>query len=88
MGNKVLASMYDLWLESEIYHSESSLESEVFKQGLAEIGKLVEKQDLGNIADRITHIACDVETVAFEQGFRRGVLFMAEMMKGGVGDGA
>lgn len=61
------------------------MENGFVRQEGQEIVKYTKPKEDGTVWDYIMSIACETEAAAFEQGFRRGILFMMDMMRGGVG---
>lgn len=83
MSKEILATAYDSWVASEDYKIQSAMENGFVNQKAQEVVSITEPEDTVEVLDHIMHIACETEVSAFEQGFRRGILFMMEMKHGG-----
>ena len=82
MIKEILQAAYDSWTESESYVLESELERADLKEKTRHILEFARKGDTGCIEDCLAGFACGAEIAAFEQGFRRGILFMQEVKEG------
>lgn len=83
MSREILATAYDSWVASDEYRKQSAMENGSAQREGQEIVKLVESKEVSTVWDYIISAACEAENAAFEQGFRRGILFMTEMLQGG-----
>ncbi len=80
-----IGCVYDIWSESSDYAAASSLENGTYEKYDDEIRKIIGEEACHSISDSLLHLACETEYAGFEAGFRYGVLFMSDMLKGGGG---
>lgn len=85
MSKEIIETAYEEWIESAEYSAESALESGTLKKEETSLMSFVEEKNLNDASDFITHIAYSAERDGFEQGFRRGIMFMMDIMRGRVG---
>lgn len=84
MGEEMIATAYESWIDSDEYSIQSALESKVLKTEEKNLIGFVREDNIRDASDYICHISYISERAGFEQGFRRGILFIMDMMKGGV----
>lgn len=83
MSEELIATAYEAWIDSDEYSIQSALESNVLKTEEKNLIDFVGKENHIDASDYICHIGYISERAGFEQGFRRGILFMMGIMKGG-----
>lgn len=83
MNEEMIATAYESWIESNEYSIQSALESKVLKTEEENLIGFVGKDNIHDALDYICHIGYISERAGFEHGFRRGILFMMGIMKGG-----
>jgi len=74
---------YQKWTESEEYHEQSAMENSIKDEFEKAVRKAVGQQKYDDNEDDIFGFANEAEQSGFSNGFRLGVLFMGEMVKGG-----
>lgn len=75
---------YEKWVETEEYRQQSAIENDVCRDFEKKVEKVMGKELFENVEDDIIGLAEKAEQSGFSNGFRFGVLFMNEMLKGGV----
>ena len=84
MSKEIIATVYESWIESKDYFKESALESDVLRLEENILMGLIDNKNKNDASDFLSHIGYMAERDGFEYGFRKGVLFMMDMMKGGI----
>lgn len=84
MSKEIIMKLYQMWVDSKEYYKESSLENEIYNECTGKIKNVVGESLYHEISDSVTDLACEAEMSAFEIGLRYGILFITDMMKGGV----
>lgn len=84
MSEEMFKTAYESWTESDVYRKQSPMENEIYTKNETEIVSIIGKEKFGEVYDFIISLASESEDIAFREGFRRGMLFMTDVMKGGV----
>lgn len=72
-----------MWVESEEYSDQSSLENSIYNIYREEIKTVVGKNVHYRIEDAAMNLVCTAERAGFENGLRYGVMFVINMLIGG-----
>ncbi len=78
-----MINFHNDWADSDGYASESYIENGGFKKCTEEIVKKIGSEKCKSISDDVCDFGCEAEMAGFFEGLRRGILFMAGILKGG-----
>ena len=74
---------YEKWIAAKEYKEQSPIENGLCESCKKAIEKITGKKQFSDIEDYILDFASEAEKAGFSNGFRLGVLFMGDIMKGG-----
>lgn len=75
--------IFNEWLDSQGYITESYLENGGLVKHEDIIKGAIGSKEYYDISDQIVDLACNAEEAGFQNGFRYGVAFMHDILKGG-----
>lgn len=84
MNQDIMRAIFEQWVESENYRTQSVLENGAYSKCASKIKDAVGKEEYNRISDDVGELACDAEISGFNSGFQYGVMFMSGLLKGGV----
>lgn len=71
------------WISSPEYTTESYLENGGFVKHEDIIKGAIGDKSYHDVSDQIVSLACESEEAGFQNGFRYGIAFLHDMLKGG-----
>jgi len=83
MTEQMMRAAYEDWQDSNEYWNQSALENKIYDNNKREIVSIIGGEKYDEIYEFVVNLATEAENAAFNEGIRRGILFMADIMKGG-----
>lgn len=83
MSEQMMRIVYNDWTDSDQYQNQSALENETYDNNKRKIVSVIGCKKYDEIYGPLIDLGTEAEVAAFSEGFRRGILFMSDMMKGG-----